>query len=128
MMQDAIENGRGEGGVVVEDGRPLLKDLVGRQYDGAPFVSFADDLEEQVRPALVDWQIAQLVHDQQIRPGVLAQLTDEAAGVVGGRELIDAVDGGGKADVMALIARLPLTDAEKAEAMRRLLAGMKVAE
>ena len=54
MMQDAVENGRGERGVVVEDGRPLLEDLVGGQHDGALFVALADNLEEQVRPAIVD--------------------------------------------------------------------------
>ena len=54
VVEDAVEDGGGEGGVVVEDGGPVLEDLVGAQDDGAAFVALADDLEEQIGAAFVD--------------------------------------------------------------------------
>jgi hypothetical protein len=58
VVQDAIEDGGGEGGVVIEDGGPVLEDLVGGQDDGSALIALADDLEEQVGAAFVDGQIA----------------------------------------------------------------------
>lgn len=69
VVENAVENGAGEGGIVVEDAGPLLEGLVGAQDDGAAFVALADDLEEQVGPVFVDG-VAQLVHDQQVGTGV----------------------------------------------------------
>jgi len=45
MMDQAVQDGRGEGCVIVEDGTPLFKRLVGCDADGAVFVASADDLE-----------------------------------------------------------------------------------
>ena len=70
VVQDAVEDGGGEGGVVVEDGGPVFEDLVGGQDDGSAFVALADDLEEQVGPAFVDGQISQFVDGQEIGAGV----------------------------------------------------------
>ncbi len=63
VMQDAVQEGRGQRAVIVEDRRPVLVDLVGRQHYGAALVAMADDLEQQVGPALVNGQIYS-------RPGV----------------------------------------------------------
>ena len=57
VVEDAVEDGRGQGAVIVEHRRPVLVDLVGGQHDGAAFVALADDLEQQVGPVLVDGQI-----------------------------------------------------------------------
>ena len=85
VVEDAVEEGGGEGGVVVEDGGPVFEGLVGGQDDRAAFVALADDLEEQVGAALVDGQIAQFVDDQQIGAGVLLEFLDQASGVAGRR-------------------------------------------
>jgi hypothetical protein len=61
VVEEAVENGGGEGAVVVEDGGPVLEDLVGGQDDGPAFVALTDDLKEQVGAAFVDGQIAQFV-------------------------------------------------------------------
>ena len=60
-VQDAVQDRRGHAGVVVEDLRPALEGLVGRDDEGAAFVARADDLEEQVGPDFVEGQIAELV-------------------------------------------------------------------
>ena len=101
VVEDAVEEGGGEGGVVVEDGGPVFEGLVGGQNDGAAFVALADDLKEQVGPAFVDGEIAQLVDGQEVGTGVLLKFLDEASGVVGSGEGIDDVDGGGEADAEA---------------------------
>ena len=69
VVQDAVEDGRGRGAVIVEDRRPVLVDLVGGQHDGPAFVAPADDLEEQVGPAPVDGQVAEFIDYQQFRAG-----------------------------------------------------------
>ncbi len=65
MVEEAVEDGGGDGGVAVEDGGPVLEGFVGGQDDGAAFVAGADDLEEQVGSALVDGEVADLVEDEQ---------------------------------------------------------------
>lgn len=70
MVQKAVEDGRGDGGVVVEDARPVLVGGVGGDDHDAALVAGADDLEEQVRPALIHGEVAQLVDDQE--PGAWA--------------------------------------------------------
>ena len=73
VVEEAVEHGGGDGGVAVEDGGPLFEGLVGGQDDGAAFVAGADDLEEQVGPALVDGQVADFIKDEQGGAGVFAQ-------------------------------------------------------
>ena len=69
VMEEAVQNGGGEGAVVVEDPGPLFEGLVGGQHDGAAFVALADDLEEQIGAVLVDGQVAEFVQDQQSGAG-----------------------------------------------------------
>ena len=61
MVQQAVEHGGGEGGVVVEDLRPLAVHAVGGDDGGAVLVALAEDLEQQVGAGLVDGQVAQFV-------------------------------------------------------------------
>jgi hypothetical protein len=98
MMEDAVEDGRGEGGVVVEDGGPVFEDLVGAEDDRAGLVALADDLEEQVGPVLVDGQVADFIDHQQWRASVLPDLLNQSPGVLRGGQGVDDVDGGGEAD------------------------------
>ena len=79
MVEEAVEDGGGDGGVAVEDGGPLLEGLVGGEPDGTAFVACADDLEQEIGPALVDGQVADLIEDQKRRGRVFAQLGFERA-------------------------------------------------
>src|SRR5665648_730374 len=72
VVEESVEDGRGEGAVVVEDGRPVFEGLIGGQDDGPAFVALADDLEEQVGAAFVDGQIPQFVADQEIGTGAVS--------------------------------------------------------
>ena len=61
MMQQPIQNGRGQGAIVVEHLGPLLEGPV-RGHDGCPlFIAQADDLEKQVRAGFVYGQVSELV-------------------------------------------------------------------
>ena len=53
-MEQSVQDGGGDGAVIVEDGGPLLERLVGGQNDGTPFVALTDDLKEEVGTVLVD--------------------------------------------------------------------------
>ena len=51
-MEQAVQNGAGQGAVVVKDLGPVFVGLVGREHDGTAFVALADDLEEQLKQGL----------------------------------------------------------------------------
>ena len=104
MVEEAVENGGGDGGVAVEDGGPLLEGLVGGEHDGTAFVACADDLEQEVCPALIDGQVADLIEDQKRRGRVFAQLGFERPLGLGGVEGVDDIDGVGEEDAHALLA------------------------
>jgi len=67
MVKEAIQEGRRQNAVVVEDGGPLLKRLVGGQNNGSAFITGADDLKEQIGPLFVDRQVPDLIEDKQTR-------------------------------------------------------------
>ncbi len=56
-MQEAVEDGGGDAGVVVEDRRPVFVGLIGGDDDGAALVALADDLKEQIGSNFVQGQI-----------------------------------------------------------------------
>ena len=64
MVQQPIENGRGQGAVIVKHLGPLLKRPVGGEHDRALFVAHRDDLEEQISAGLVDGEIPELIEDE----------------------------------------------------------------
>ena len=64
MVKEAIEDGRGDGAIAVEDGGPLFKGFVGGDDERTAFVALADDLEEQVGSALIDGQVPDLIQHQ----------------------------------------------------------------
>src|SRR5215467_8393970 len=96
VVQDAIEDGGGQGAVVVEDLRPVLVGAVGGEEDRRTLVALADDLEQQVGAMLVDGEVAELIDDQHGGLQVTAELVLEAAGRLRGRQRVDDVDGGGE--------------------------------
>ena len=70
MVEQAVEDGGGQGGIVDEDLGPVLEHAIGGDCEGAAFVSLADDLEQQVGAGFVDGEIAEFVEDQQSRSEV----------------------------------------------------------
>ena len=61
VVQESVEDGGGQGGVAIEDLRPLLEHAVGGDRDGAALVAVADDLEQQVGAGFVDGQVSEFV-------------------------------------------------------------------
>ena len=53
VVQKAIQQSGGHGGVTGEDSRPVLEGDVGGDDDRASLISFSDDLEEQLCTSLV---------------------------------------------------------------------------
>ena len=88
VMQQAIEQGRGERAVVVEDFGPQLERAIGRDDRRTTLVALADHLEERVGAELVDGQIAEFVDDEQGRLGQPSELAlDAADGLRGGERV-----------------------------------------
>src|SRR5665811_357389 len=63
----------------MSNGAPLANWAIGHDHHAAPLVAPADELEEQVRRVRLEWQIAELVDDEQLRLGELRQLILEPA-------------------------------------------------
>ena len=61
MVDDAVEDGGGESGVVGEGCGPFLVGAVGGDDGGAALVAGAEDLEEQLGADAVDGQVAEFV-------------------------------------------------------------------
>jgi hypothetical protein len=96
-MQESVEDGGGEDGVVVEDLGPGFVGLVGGEDDGTAFVALADDLEEEVGAGFVDREISQFVDDEQRRAEELLEFLGQAVGDLGRGESVDDLDGGDEA-------------------------------
>ncbi len=104
MMQQPVQDGRGNGAVIVENAGPLFERFVGRQHDGAAFVALADDLEEQIGAVLIDGQVADLVQNQNFRAEVFFEFVFEVAPFVSGAQLVDHVDSVSEENRVALQA------------------------
>jgi hypothetical protein len=60
VVEQPVEERRGEDGVLVEDAGPVLVDAIGRDEREATLVAVADDLEEAVGAELVEIDLALL--------------------------------------------------------------------
>lgn len=107
VVEESVENGGGQGGVVVEDAGSLLEGAVGGEQDGAAFEAGTDDLEEQIGALFVDGQVAEFVEDQQGRSDIFPEFLPQALRGLGGNEGVDHVDGGDPPHGMAGQAGLP---------------------
>ena len=50
---------------------PLTENQIGGYYQGALFVSVADELKEQIRLYFFKWDIAEFVYANQFKPAAL---------------------------------------------------------
>jgi hypothetical protein len=71
---------------------------VGRDGHGAAFLAVGEDLEQQLRAGLVQFQVAELVQAEQVAAAVAGQDLGQLPFVGGFGELVDQVRGGGVAD------------------------------
>jgi hypothetical protein len=91
----------GEAGVG-EGVAPFGEGGVGGAGDGRPFFSGGDDLEQQLRAARIQGEVADLIQAEQVEPGVAAEDAGELFVVGGFGELVDQLGAGQVADPAAL--------------------------
>ena len=72
VVKEPVEDGRGNDGIT-EYVAPFADRAVGGDQHGTPLIAPADQLEEQVGGIRLKGQIAELVHDQQLGLGIMAQ-------------------------------------------------------
>src|SRR6266446_5022312 len=96
VVQHAIEDGGGQGAIVVEDLRPVFVGAVGGDHHRGALVALADDLEQQICAVLVDGKVTELIDNQYGGLQVTLELAFEAAGGLGCRKSVDDVDGRGE--------------------------------
>ncbi len=93
MVEQPIQQGCGQGGVVVEDLLPVFVGAIGGEDGGGLLVPGRQHLEEHVGTDLVDRQVADLVEDQDFDLGVATQLAVEPFLALGRIEVVEHLDG-----------------------------------
>ena len=104
MVEQPVEDGGSQGGVVVEDFGPFSIDAIGRDYGCAALVPLADDLEQQVGAGFVDGEVSELVEQQHAWFDVAVEALLEPVGGLGGGQRVDDVDGAGEEHRVAFLA------------------------
>ena len=79
VMHQPIDQGRGQGVVHVEEGAPFPEGSIRGQHDRSGFITGSNHLEQQVGPALVDGQIAQLIEEKNLRTDVTFESFGQSA-------------------------------------------------
>lgn len=100
MVHEAVDHGCGDD-VVAEDFTPPADGLVAGHDQAGAFVAGRDELEEQVGCFGFEWDVSDLVDDQQRDECEFDQFVLEAVAVVGGGEAVDPLCGGGERDAVA---------------------------
>ena len=70
MVSEPVEHGRRHLGIA-EHGRPLAERQVGGADDRGTLVKLADEVEQQLATGAGERQIAELIEDDEIKPGEL---------------------------------------------------------
>ena len=96
-VSKAIQQGAGEV-FRAENLGPLVEGQVGSDEDRPSLVSLAEDLEEELRVGLGEWDEAKLADDQQLEPCQLLLEVEQSSLVPGLDQLVDQRGGGGEAD------------------------------
>lgn len=96
VMQQPIQDGRGQGAVVVEDRRPLLEGPVRGDNDRPLCIAQTADVEEQISASRVNGERAQLVEDEQRGLRVWLAFLFETPSTPGGSKRVDYLNGAGK--------------------------------
>ena len=104
VMGQAIEQGTGQPFGAKYAG-PFVERQVAGHDGGAPFVSLAEDLEQQLGAGLRQWHIAEFVDDEQLVTGELALQAQKPFLVAGLDQLMHEGGGGREAGRQTLLAR-----------------------
>ena len=96
-MSEAVQQGAGQP-LRAEDLGPLVEGQVGGDQDRPSLVSLAEDLEEELRAGLGEWDEAKLVDDQQLESGQLLLEVEQSSLVPGLDQLVDQRGGRREAD------------------------------
>ena len=102
-MNEAINDGRGKGSVIVQGFAPVAECAIGGNDHGAAFIAIGDDLKEQFGALLIHGQIAELINDEQLGMSKTFQGTKERVVGQRGGQVIDKVHGGGEVSFYALL-------------------------
>ena len=65
MMHRPFDQGRGQGVVHIEEFARFPEAMIRGDHDRSNFITGGDNLEQQISPALVDGQIAQLIENKK---------------------------------------------------------------
>ena len=103
-MEQAVQHSRGDGGIVVEEARPVFVRLIGGDDGRTFFIAAADDLEEEIGAGFVDGQVSQLIENQPSWSQELLEFAFKPALGLGGAQGVEGLDGGGKEHRVALEA------------------------
>jgi hypothetical protein len=71
-MHQPVDQGRCQGVVLIKQGAPLLEGSIRANQDRSDFITGDDNLEQQIGPALVDGQIAQLIEEENAMSNAFA--------------------------------------------------------
>src|ERR1700677_2580247 len=92
VMHQPVDQGRGQGVVRVTQGAPFPERSIRGQHDRSGFITGSDHLEQQIGPALVDRQIAQLIEEEKSRTYVRFDCFSQQAVGLRHNKVIDHVD------------------------------------
>ena len=104
VIEQPIQDGRGQGAVMVKDGGPLLKNAVGGNDQRPLFIAEADHLEEQIGAGLVNGERAELVEDEERRFGLFFQFRFEPTRTLRRGQRVHDINGTGKEHRVAVEA------------------------
>src|SRR5208282_4289168 len=96
VMGEAIEERGGHLGIA-EHARPFAEGEVGGDQNRGSLVEPADEVEEELSAGLGEWQIAELVENDEVHAGEIVGDPALAPGARFGLEPIDKIDGGEEA-------------------------------
>jgi hypothetical protein len=96
VVEEPVEDGGGEGGVVVKDLWPVVKGAVGGNDQGTLLIAEADDLEQEVCSCLVNGEEAKLIQDEKGWLGVFFQFRFHTPGGLCGGKGVDDINSSGK--------------------------------
>ena len=103
MMEDTVQDGGGEGGIIIEDSGPLFERFIGGNANGTVFVAFADDLEKQIGAGFINGHITEFVKHKELWFEESFEFGFDAMIVLGGQKGIDQINGGDPPDGIAFL-------------------------
>ena len=106
VMQQPIQQSGGDHGVA-EHVSPFGKASIGGENHGTFFVASTDQLKEQIGAFPGQWQVADLIDDEQRSSGIESKFVGQLSGAMGQRQGIDQVGQGTSVDAFAEFERRP---------------------